>query len=252
MTLSSPRAFAAVATLIVIAFFCGVSANLSPILGQNKFRDEAERSRSAAVMLEAVVSAPEAGGLRELLGKAEAIAVFPVVKEQTAFFLESAHGSGVISARGSDGWTTPAFYLIGSVRYRGIFVKGGKFGVILLFLRRNAMPACGKEIIILSSAKDVLPGPTGELSNVQKAENQNASIVVFGYYKRKLQSVPPQRKNWKEFTLNDEDRLNKRIYGIKTCDVLAGKKPEKSPPGITAFRDLLQKNFGALPSLDPR
>ena len=73
-------------------------------------------------------------------------------------------------------------------------------------------------------------------------------IVAFAFVKGHLQTFPPQRKDWGDFTLNDQDKLNKRIYGLKTCDVLAGKTPLKTAAGIAAFRDLLQKNYGVITS----
>lgn len=219
-----------------------------PAAAQDKFRKEAERSRNAAVMLETVTAASEASALKELLGRASAIGVFPEINQLTSFFLEQATGDGVVSVRTAGGWTAPAFYSLGSVRYRRVFLSGGKFAVILLFIRKDSLPVCRKENITLNDKENVRSGVIGTLSDGQRAEYKDAMIVAFAYVKGHLQTFPPQRKDWGDFTLNDHDNLNKRIYGVKTCDMLTGKTPQKTPVGITSFRDLLQKNYGVITS----
>lgn len=237
------QGFAEIAVAAVIAF-CGLTAMSSSASGQDKYRGKADRSAAAAAMLEKAIAGPDAAALKELIGRAKAVAVFPVMREQTAFFLETSTGDGVVSVRTENGWTKPALFALGTVRYRGIFVKGRKFGAIVLFMKDDALPVCGKENITFEAKKNVLSGPVGTLSDDRRAGLKDALMVAYVYLNGKLMPTAPDRRDWDGFTLNDQDKLNKRVYGIRTCDVLGGKTPLKSPVGITAYRDLLQRTFG--------
>jgi len=237
------QGFAETAVVIVVAF-CGLMIISSAADGQDKYRKEADRSAAASAMLEKVIAARDTAAFKELIGRASAVGVFPVIREQTAFFLESATGDGVVSVRTADGWTMPAFYALGSVRYRGIFIKDGEFAVIILFMRGEALPSCGNENITFKSKKNVRPGPVGTLSEDKRSEMKDALMIAYVYSKGHLLATAPDRRDWDGFTLNDQDNLNKRVYGKRTCDVLAGKETLKNPAGIAAFRDMLKKAFG--------
>ena len=161
------KTFAGIAAIVVI--FVGVSTlAVIPASAQDKFRREAERSRVAATTLETVTAAPDAAALSELLSRASAIGVFPAINQLTSFFLEQATGDGVVSIRTAGGWTTPAFYSLGSVRYRRVFLSGGRFAVILLFIRKDSLPVCGKENITLNDKKNVRSGVIGALYGCTK------------------------------------------------------------------------------------
>lgn len=236
------RAFAAVAVLIgaglILSFFFVVSTS-----AQDKFKSESKRVQDAAAFLETLAADSDAAPFRLLLGRARAVAVFPVVQEEVGLFLESTHGDGLLSIRNVDGWTVPAFYLIGSYRYRRGWVAGGRYAVVLLFMDSGTLPVCGKENIGLDPKRNTQAGP---LSETQAAELKDPSIIAYAFVKGKLMPVPPKRKDWTEFTLNDQDKLNKRIYGIKTCEIFAGAKPKQTAVNVTAFGDVLKRNWSEI------
>lgn len=194
-------------------------------------------------MLEAASAAPGSSLFNLLITRTSAIGVFPLMKENTAFLLESTHGYGVLSARTAEGWTGPLFYQLGSVHYRGILVKGGRYGVILLFIDKNSVPKCGKENVTLHPAKNLRPGPMTKESEDAGKALYSEGIAAYVYFEGRLLSAPPRQKDWKEFTLNDRDGLNKRLYGIRTCENLAGRKPKTFPATLKAFQDLLNGKF---------
>ena len=91
-----------------------------PALAQQKGKkaDEAtRRSQDAATVFNEIMGAPDNGIPKELIDKAQAIAVFPGVLK-AAFIFGGREGKGVISRRTPQGWTTPAFFNLG----------GGSFG----------------------------------------------------------------------------------------------------------------------------
>lgn len=180
-----PQVFAKFVATITFSFG-GLTLLFLPTAAQNKFNKEANRSSEAAVTLESVTALTEAAALKEFIGQAAAIGVFPAISQQTALFLEQATGDGVLSVRTSNGWTTPAFYSLGSVRYRGIFIKGGKFAVIVLFIRKDLLLTCGKENVRLEAGKNTRPGVVGTLSDTQQSEFKDAVIIAYSFSKGRL------------------------------------------------------------------
>lgn len=105
----------------------------------HKFGHATVRSRDAAKIIEVLNEVRDVGFPRELVDKAEGIAVFPLVDEETALFMLTVKGYGVISARTSDGWSLPAFYGFTGGGYTGKFISIEEMAVVLLFTNKEAM-----------------------------------------------------------------------------------------------------------------
>src|SRR5882762_3255758 len=100
----------------------------------NKFPNAIERSADAGRIIASLALVPESGMPKELIDKAEAVGVFPKVTTETSMFTHLNQGYGVISARGENGWTMPAFYEFSGAGYGNPFARDDHFGVILLFM----------------------------------------------------------------------------------------------------------------------
>src|SRR3954452_10295237 len=86
---------------------------------KRKRAEDAERHASAAAkVFNEIMATPDKSIPRELIDKAEAIAVFPGTLK-AAFVFGGRGGQGVISRRTVRGWSEPAFYNLG----------GGSFGL---------------------------------------------------------------------------------------------------------------------------
>src|SRR3712207_57035 len=76
--------------------------------GAKRLNDAARHSREAAKVFEQIMGVPDNQIPKELLDRAEAIAVFPGVVK-AAFIVGGRGGQGLISRRTAGGWSAPAF-----------------------------------------------------------------------------------------------------------------------------------------------
>jgi len=132
-------------TQVTTSIIYGLSLLLLPLCtpsaAQNKFPDATERSGDAGRIIELLALVPDSGLPKELIEKSEAVGVFPKVEKVTAIFSQVTHGYGVISARAADGWTAPAFYQFGGGGFGNPFAKNETYGIILLFMSKDAVAA---------------------------------------------------------------------------------------------------------------
>jgi len=238
-------------TQAIIITICGLSLVLlpqfTPTSAQNKFRHATERSGDAGRIIELLALVPDSGLPKELIDKAEAVAVFPKVEKQTALFSQVTHGYGVISARVEDGWTKPAFYAFGGGGYGNPFAKNETYGIILLFMTKDAVAAFEKGGVKLKGEKKALAGPVGTITDEQRKEFEGAHILAYAYFNGKLKGTAFGKSFWKSFLLNPDNNINKPLYKMKGREVLAGKKVDTAslPAGIPAYQEVLQKYNGA-------
>jgi lipid-binding SYLF domain-containing protein len=234
---------------VMIRTFCGLSIILlllsTHALGQKKYAHAVERSVDAGRIIATLALVPESGLSKELMDKAEAVGVFPKIRKETAFFTQISQGYGVISSRAEDGWTMPAFYQFSGGGYGNPFAKDETYGIILLFMTKDAVSAFEKGGVKLKGEKKALEGPVGILTDEQRKELEGAHILAYLYFNGKLKGTAFGKSFWKNFLLNPDNNINTPVYGMKGREVLAGKKvdPTTLPAGISAYQEALQKYY---------
>ena len=234
-----------------IIMICSLSTVLLllfvPSSAQNKFPNAIERSGDAGRIITLLTLVPDSGFPKELIEKAEAVGVFPKVETQMAVFTRVTQGYGVVSARMENGWSMPAFYQFAGKGYGNPFAKSETYGVILLFMTKDAVAAFEKGGVPLKGEKKALAGPVGTITDEQRKELENAHILAYAYFNGKLKGTAFEKSFWKSFLLNPDNNINKPLYGMKGREVLAGKKVETAalPVGIPAYQEALQKHYSA-------
>ena len=101
-----------VGVLVFLSFLGNVFAQTSRERSTKKARAAAEQSAKAARVFDQIMATPEKSIPRDLLDRAEAVAVFPSVLK-AGFIVGGRGGSGVISRRVAGGWSAPAFFDLG-------------------------------------------------------------------------------------------------------------------------------------------
>ena len=220
---------------------------VTPVSAQKNFSHAVERSEDAGRIITALALLPDTGFPQELMKKAEAVAVFPKIKKETALFTQVSQGYGVISSRTENGWAMPAFYQFGGGGYGNPFAGNDAFGIILLFMTKDAVAAFEKGGVELKNEKKALAGPVGTITDEQRKELEGAHILAYAYFNGKLAGTSFGKSFWKSFGLNPDNNINKPLYGMKGREVLAGKKVDTAslPAGIAAYQEALQKYYGA-------
>ena len=240
MRLKSILMFLALAAVVVSGNFPASAQKV------NKFPHAIERSGDAGRIITLLALLPESGLPKELTDKAEAIGVFPLVRKETAGFSKTIQGFGVISSRQENGWTLPAFYLFSGGGFGNPFARDETYGIILLFMSKDAVAAFEKGGVQLKGERKALAGPVGTISDEERKELAGAQILGYVYFNGRLNGTAFGKSFWKNFILNPDNKINTPLYGMKGREVLAGKKVDAAPlpSGITAYQEALQKHHG--------
>jgi len=237
-------------TLLAILFILclAVSHTFAQTPAKSKFQHAIDRSGDAGRIITLLSVLPDSGFPKELIDKAEAVGVFPKVTKETALFSEASQGYGVISTRAENGWTLPAFYQFYGSGYGNPFAKSETFGIILLFMTKDAVAAFEKGGFKLKGERKALEGPVGAITDEQRKELEGAHILAYAYFNGKLKGTAFGKSFWKSFLLNPDNNINTPLYGMKGREVLAGKKVEtvSLPAGINAYQEALQKYYAAI------
>jgi lipid-binding SYLF domain-containing protein len=104
-------------SIIVVVSFLVFGTLITPAQKKSRTQDAERHAREAADAFADIMNVKDKAIPKELLDKAEAIAVFPGVIK-AAFIVGGRGGQGVISRRIKRGWSAPAFFNI----------SGGSFG----------------------------------------------------------------------------------------------------------------------------
>ena len=129
----------AITSGLSIALLLVMFAIEAPAQKKSRMQDAARHSSEAAKVFTEIMNVRDKAIPKELLDKAEAIAVFPGVIK-AAFIFGGRGGQGVISRRQRKGWSAPAFFNL----------SGGSFGAQIGAHRnasrariRNILDSCG-------------------------------------------------------------------------------------------------------------
>src|SRR5258706_3128492 len=104
--------FLSLGALVVLSVAGSALAQTSRERNTKKAREAANQSAKAARVFDEIMGTREKSIPRDLLDRAEAVAVFPSVLK-AGFILGGRGGSGVISRRGAGGWSGPPFLGLG-------------------------------------------------------------------------------------------------------------------------------------------
>ena len=210
-----------------------------------KFKHAIERSEDAARLL-TLIAEPNSGFPKELIDKAHMVAVFPQASKQEALVRRFLQGYGVISARRENGWSQPAFYQFTSAPRKFSGTSEETLALILLFMNKDAASWFEKDASKFKGDNGGTLGPIGAITQEQLTQMAGAPIVAYTYYNGKLNGNKIDPDFFKDFSLNQDNNINKPLYGVKGHAVLSGQKISSTsvPPGIHAFQEALQKYWG--------
>lgn len=198
-------------------------------------KDAEERITKSAAVLQDLTSASDRRVPKEILERAEAIAVIPNVIKG-AFGIGGRFGKGVVAERDHNGrWNAPAFIEIG----------GGSFGaqlgvsstdLVLVFTDRNAMDLLekGKDLKLGVDA-GVVAGPVGR--SAEAGVNANLSSAIYAYSRAKGLFAGVALDG---AVLNMDKSMNERVYGpVDAKQILNGTVAMNST--VQPFVDALNK-----------
>lgn len=183
---------------------------------QNKRLIEAQqRSNNAVKVFNEIMSTNDKAIPRELLRRAEAIAIFPGVIK-AAFIIGGRGGNGLISRRTRNGWSEPAFYDLGGGSF-GAQIGGGKTDYIFLIMNQEGLKGLMEDKFEMGGEAGVAAGPYGREASA--ATNPTLDAGILSYSRSKGAYIGAAVKG---AVIKPDNDLNRAIYGKTANELLGG------------------------------
>ena len=223
-------------TLVVLLF--AVTTTFSQTTRERstkKARAAAEQSAKAARVFDQIMETHERSIPRDLLDRAEAVAVFPGVLKG-GFIVGGRGGSGVISRRVANGWSAPAFFDLGGGSI-GLQIGVASTDYVLLFMNERAVESLLSDKFEIGGEGSAAAGPVGRSASASTDVKLNAQILSYSRSKGAFAGL-----ELKGVVIKPDNEDNLQVYGMSARDILTGANKismEKMPEGVRIFPQTL-------------
>lgn len=193
-------------------------------------KDAARHAGDASEAFADIMNVRDKAIPRELLDKAEAIAVFPGVVK-AAFLVGGRGGQGVISRRVKGGWSAPAFFNLSGGSF-GPQIGAQKTDYVLLIMNTEGMNGLLKDKFEIGGEASVAAGPVGREAAASTNPRLDAGIISYSRSKGVFLGAA-----LKGAVISPDNDLNEAVYGKKATELLTGKTMSLSqmPPSVRIF-----------------
>jgi len=144
---------------------------------QTNLEDEGGQSEKAARVFGEIMDTPDKGIPRDLLEKAECVAVFPSVI-QAGFIVGGRGGRGVASCRTARGWSAPAFFTLGGGSV-GLQIGAQATDFVMLFMNTDGLNSLLSNEFTLGGDASVAAGPVGRQAGASTDLKFTAKILSY-------------------------------------------------------------------------
>src|SRR6266705_4519355 len=179
-----------------------------------KARAAAEQSARAARVFNEIMGTREKSIPRDLLNKAEAIAVFPGVIK-VGFIVGGRAGHGVISRRVRGGWSAPAFFNLGGGSV-GLQIGASKTDFVLLFMNQEALGGLLRDKFEIGGEGSVAAGPVGRSASATTDAQLKAGILSYSRSKGAFAGL-----EIKGVVISADNDDNVAVYGKDAREILS-------------------------------
>ncbi|HYU99762.1 MAG TPA: lipid-binding SYLF domain-containing protein [Pyrinomonadaceae bacterium] len=198
---------------------------------EDRQKDATRHSSDAAKVFTEIMNVREKAIPKELLDKAEAIAVFPGVIK-AAFIFGGKGGQGVISRRTRKGWTAPAFFNLSGGSF-GAQIGATKTDYVLLIMNQDGLNGLLKDKFEIGGEVGVAAGPVGR--EAAASTNPRLDAGILSYSRSKGAFIGAALKG---AVISPDNDLNEAVYdGKKAKDVLTTNSMTltQMPAGVRIF-----------------
>jgi SH3 domain-containing YSC84-like protein 1 len=202
-----------------------------------KINEATQRSQKAARVFTEIMAAPDKAIPKDLLDRAEAVAVFPNVIK-AGFILGGRGGSGVISRRVRGGWSAPAFFKLGGGSI-GLQIGASSTDFVLLFMNEEALKGLLEDKLEIGGEGSVAAGPVGRAASASTNLTLDAGILSYSRSKGLFAGL-----ELKGIVIDPDNDDNEAVYGLKARDILTGSNKlaiAKMPAGVRIFPRTLSR-----------
>src|SRR5215207_3873503 len=182
---------------------------------KSRIQDASRHSRDAAETFTEIMNVRDQAIPKELLDKAEAIAVFPGVVK-AAFIFGGRGGQGVISKRQKGGWSAPAFFNLSGGSF-GAQIGAQKNDYVFLIMNESGLDGLLKDKFELGGEVGISAGPVGR--EAAASTNPLLDSGILSYSRSKGAFIGAALKG---AVITPDNDLNEAVYGKKADEVLQG------------------------------
>lgn len=214
-----------------------VATRPTPNASPKQQKEAAKKSDSAAEVFQQVMGAPDRSIPRQLLDRAEAVAVFPGMLK-AGFVVGGRGGSGVISRRVTGGWSAPAYFKMGGASV-GLQIGAARTDLILLFMNEDALRGLLEDKLEMGGEASAAAGPVGRTASATTNLTLDAGILSYSRSKGLFAGL-----ELKGAVINPDNNLNEALYGFKARDILTGTNKVNMadvPAGLITFPNTLAR-----------
>jgi SH3 domain-containing YSC84-like protein 1 len=224
---------------VVISFGLAsvVTAQTGRERSTKKMQAAAKQSAQAARVFNAIMGTREKSIPRDLLRRAEAVAVFPGVLKG-GFIVGGRRGSGVISRRVKSGWSAPAFFDLTGGSF-GLQIGAASTDYILLFMNEEAVESLLGDKFEIGGEGSAAAGPVGRSASASTDLKLNAQILSYSRSKGAFAGL-----ELKGVVIKPDNEDNSQVYGMTAKDILTGANKitmETMPEGVRVFPETLSR-----------
>jgi lipid-binding SYLF domain-containing protein len=220
------RVFSCSVTVVILLSFT------LPVGAQKKSRlqDATRHAREGAEAFTEIMNIRDKAIPKELLDKAEAIAVFPGVIK-AAFIFGGRGGQGVISKRTGRGWSAPAFFNLSGGSF-GAQIGAQKNDYVFLIMNEDGVKGLLEDKFELGGEAGVVAGPIGREAAASTTPTLDAGILSYSRSKGAFIGAA-----LKGVVISPDNNLNEAVYGIKAKELLLAKPMTltQMPAGVRIF-----------------
>src|SRR5437762_1927460 len=202
-----------------------------------KMRAAADQSAKAARVFNQIMDTREKSIPRELLDRAEAVAVFPGVLKG-GFIVGGRGCSVVISRRVANGWSSPAFFDLGGGSI-GLQIGVASTDYILLFMNENAVESLLNDKFEIGGEGSAAAGPVGRSASASTDVKMNAKILSYSRSRGAFAGL-----ELKGVVIKPDTEDNSQVYGMSARDILTGANKismAAMPEGVRIFPQTLAR-----------
>lgn len=197
---------------------------------KSRIQDATRHSSAAAKVFTEIMNVRDKAIPKELLDKAEAIAVFPGVIK-AAFIFGGRGGQGVISTRTRNGWSPPAFFNLSGGSF-GAQIGAQKNDYVFLIMNEDGVKGLLEDKFEMGGEAGIVAGPVGREAAVSTNATLDAGILSYSRSKGAFIGAA-----LKGVAISPDNDLNEAIYGKKGTEVLTGRSIPltQMPVGVRIF-----------------
>jgi lipid-binding SYLF domain-containing protein len=228
---TSPVARVRFALLFMLA--AAPAAAVSSVLAREA-REEAERVEAATTVFREIMSAPDQAIPRAVLGKAEAVAVFPAVKKG-GLVVGGQWGRGIMSARGARGsWSAPAFLTLTGGSF-GFQIGGQEIDLVLVVMDRGGLERLVRNQFKIGVDASAAAGPVGRDAQASTDIQMRAKILSYSRARGLFAGATINAG-----TIRQDREANERFYGRSySTKEIVFERLGGAPHPVPAWRDAL-------------